>query len=157
MKAYRVTKDQFQIGDEIPAGYRLADLPIDRQEVEKLLESLRPPEAPCRTSALYVFRDLESAKKHEIRDRNSRLYLVEVTEILFEGDWSWCGQIRDAADLRTREMLAKEYWARKISIEPTIEWIVSKAVVKEELTMAAADKQKHAMARLGLPEFTKIG
>lgn len=156
MKAFRVSKEQFGVGAEIPIGHRLENLPADRLEVESVLESMRPSEKPRRTDARYVFKEHHSALAWAIDAVDRKVYEVEVEKVLHEGDWNWIGRIWKESDAGIRKQMAAKYWKSEFSDQPTVELIVSKAtVLKQDMKMSRADQIKQACVKYGLPDPTE--
>lgn len=153
MKAFRVSFVQFQRGDELPTGHKPADLTADRQEVESVLESMRPRGKPQRTNARYVFKDRDSALSWAKGAVGRRVYEVEVENVLHEGDWTWVGRIWKEGDAEARKRMAEKYWKSELSEQPTVELIVSKATVaKEDETITRSEQIGTVRAKFGMPD-----
>lgn len=132
MKLYRADKRKFSIGDKLEtAGDFLQKNPKGSHEIESLFESMRPTEKPQRAHCLYLFENLEVAKKHWSKMTDGNLYEVNLDEsqVLHRADMQFVDMAFRAEDSNERIQYAKNYWSGIESGEPRIEILTQSAII----------------------------
>ncbi len=143
---YRADKRDFAVGEVVgSAGEFLTKNPEGSQDVEDVLEETRPERYPSRNQ-LYVFENIQDAKKHWSKMTGGKLYevLVENRHILHRGDMSLVDMAfrsRDTAEIVRQ--FARRYWSGEVTEKPVIELLVQSARVSRVISKDEEERQAH--------------
>ena len=133
MNLFRVDKRDFDVGSVVESANEFVSLnPNESQVIEEIFERMRPQEKPKRDSCLYLFEDLNDARKHWSKMTDGKLYEVTLIEddILHRGDMELFDKAFISRDnIETVKMCANEYWSGKNTKHPIIEILVIQATI----------------------------
>jgi hypothetical protein len=155
---FRADKRRFSVGDTIlPTGGDFAELHQDiGKEMEELLARLRPKKKPVRRDNLFVFEDVEAAKKYWSKMKGGNLYEVEIDakRILHRGDMELTEEIgRLLRGKQDATQLAIQYWKGVMSKAPEVELLVPQATALQ-LLGSEAERLEELKRRWGVVPLT---
>jgi hypothetical protein len=154
MKAYRIDKRDFQIGNLMTSQNEYQNLLDEKRlSVEKILESNRPEDKPRRNDVIMLFQEFKDAKHFWTIMTNSKFYKSEIDEldILHIGDFNKVESIFVNID-NTEEAirLAKEYWESKFTDRPKPELLLNCASVSKIISNSELERKNAFAERVGL-------
>lgn len=133
LNLYRADKRDFEVGSVVKTAQKFVSLnPNGSQKIEEVFEIMRPQEKPKRDTCLYLFEDLNDAKKHWSKMSDGKLYEVSLLEndILHRGDMELFDKAFMSRDnMETVKTCAKDYWDGKKTTHPIIEILVRQATI----------------------------
>ena len=140
-KTYRIDNRNFNCGDIIEAQNNYQKkLDSVRMFVVNILEKNRPVTKPKRNEILMLFENSEAARKHWIKQTNSKFYRTSISnyDILHIGDYNMVEELLKNFD-RANE-IAKEYWDSKMTPNPIIEIFVSSSIVEKIISNSEKER-----------------
>ncbi len=146
MKLYRADKRNFSIGDKLEtAGEFQQKNPEGSHEIESIFESMRPSEKPQRAHCLYLFENLDAAKKHWSKMTDGKLYEVDldVSKILHRADMQFFDMAFDSTDINERIKHANSYWSGIEAASPIIEILTESAVVSGIISQNQSERRAY--------------
>ena len=160
MTAYCVPISTLRPGQPVPQSlnfFEALEVQPDKEAVEDVLESVRPPNLPERNSTIYLFENESHAKEWAARKKRP-LYLVELSQkdMLLRADWCWLQRIMDALKERPTQAneLARNYWEGKPTPDPWWELLVACATVVKEIIIQDKERFHLRLQQKGLPDFS---
>lgn len=146
MILYRADKRDFNVGDEITtAGHFTTTNPQGSENVERIFESKRPSTKPLRSKCLYLFEDIDVAKKHWSKMTEGKLYEIEIEDslLLHRADMQLVDLAFSKESEAEMEEIAIDYWCGKETEKPRIEVLVLKAVVSGVISKDQEERVKY--------------
>jgi hypothetical protein len=146
---YRVDKRDFGVGDVVTtAGEFTSKNPEGSIIVEELFELSRPEGKPVRHECLFLFENLEVAKKHWSKMKDGKLYKVEIDdeEILHKGDMEYVDKAFIVESNSDKNDCARDYWAGIKTDNPRIEILVSSAIVTEIISNNDHERKEYLIS-----------
>lgn len=132
MQLYRADKRDFNVNDVIStAGEFVSKNPEGSMDIEKIFEAVRPNNKPLRSACLYLFEDLETAKKHWSKMTDGKLYQVDVDDkaTLHRADMRLVDKAFCSNEESEKQDCARNYWSGIETENPRIEILVLNATV----------------------------
>lgn len=151
LTAYRVHCKPLRKGELVPASNHFFEaLSHDKARgvVEAAFADNRPAGKPRRADSIFVFPDIQTARDWICRRTNDHLLRVSVPEngVEHEADWRWLAKALLASDPTS---CARDYWRGKMLPNPIKEWLVSEAIVEEEIPVPESERQEWRKKHLG--------
>jgi hypothetical protein len=146
MILYRADKRDFNVGDEIKtAGHFTTKNPQGSENIERIFESKRPNTKPLRSECLYLFEDIDVAKKHWSKMTGGKLYKIEIDDslILHRADMQFIDLAFSKEDEVEMDEIAINYWCGKETEKPQIEVLVLKAFVSGVISKVEDERIKY--------------
>jgi hypothetical protein len=154
MTGYRVDRRDFEVGDVVaPTGQYQKGLNDKQKQVEAALESTRPAAKPKRDEKLFVFRDVEPAKKFWSKMQKGKLYKVDYKEAATKhtGDMNLTEEMFNRLDDKKALVdRAKRYWNGTMADGAEVEILVDEANVTEVISKDDVERHQYQKKRLGL-------
>jgi hypothetical protein len=165
LTAFHTSKRQYKTGDKIAVSVDFFS-GLKKQPahlaVEQVFQDRAPAGKPKRSESSFVFRD-HSAAQYWAEERLGRLmYRVELPEsaLKHQADWQWLGRGLEAqkrGDMAALIAAADSYWSGEFTDQPCVEWLVSEAVVVEEMPIASeSEKLSRKAAKFGMPSLEDV-
>jgi len=150
---FRVDKRTFSVGDQIiTASEYYVKFACISQTIENGLDAARPRNVPSRRECLFVFEDLEVARKHWSKMADGKLYRVDVEpqDHIHRGDMALMDAMKALAESGTDwQSTAQHYWAGGRSDEPEIEVLVRSAIIAEFICVSDSERRAYLLKRWG--------
>lgn len=148
---FRVDKRNFSVGDRITtASEYYGKFAGIAQTIEAGLDAARPRHVPSRQECLFVFEDLEAARKHWSKMADGKLYRVDVTpqDFIHRGDMALMDAMKALAESGTDwQSTARRYWAGDRCDAPEIEVLVRSAIVSEVISASDTERRAYLLER----------
>lgn len=153
MKAFRIDKREFQIGDLMTPQNEYQNLIDERRLlVEKILENNKPEDKPRRNEVIMLFGEFNDAKHFWTIMTNSNFYKSEIHEsyILHRGDYNKVESLYENIDnIKEANRLAKEYWESNFTERPKLELLLNSAIVSEIISNSENERRNALALRVG--------
>jgi hypothetical protein len=146
LKLYRADKRDFNVGTEISTAREfIIKNPQGSHRVEDLFEFKRPSNKPMRSESLFLFENLEVAKKHWSEMIDGNLYEVEVdnSSILHRADMQLVDLAFRTENESELERCAADYWMGKETNNPRIEVLVKKAIISNVISKSQSERREY--------------
>ena len=156
MKAYRIDKRDFQIGDfMLPQNEYQNVIDEKRLSAETVLEKHRPKNKPRRKDIIMLFQEFKDAKHFWTIMTNSKFYKSEIDEkdILHIGDFNKVESLFVNINNENEAFrIAKEYWNGTFTESPKPEILLNSACVSKIISNSEKERKNAFAERAGLAQ-----